>query len=141
MEEKSIMKDATKRSILRSIHIVFSIPILGYIYSPFEEIPKYAGRVRFVVVPVMLLSGLRMWNGHVLRRLISKRSANQDAAANLTRMKTCTKLLRNVTQCCDAELVRNRFQLGMVRSKLVQVPRQNDVILNHLAVPRCPCVL
>ena len=77
MEDKLIMKDATKRSIVRWIHIVFSIPILGYIYSPFEEIPKYAGRVRFVVVPVMLLSGLRMWNGHVLRRLISKRSANK----------------------------------------------------------------
>src|SRR6266571_4021880 len=58
MEDKLIMKDATKRSILRWIHIVFSIPILGYIYSPFEEIPKYADRVRFVVVPVMVLSGL-----------------------------------------------------------------------------------
>jgi len=67
------MKDATTRSILRWIHIVFSIPILGYIYSPFEEIPRYAARVRFVVVPVMLLSGLWMWKGHALRRLISKR--------------------------------------------------------------------
>jgi thiosulfate reductase cytochrome b subunit len=63
------------RTILRWIHIVFSIPILGYIYSPFEEIPKYAVKVRFVVVPVMLLSGLWMWKGQVLRRLIWKRSA------------------------------------------------------------------
>ena len=77
------MKDATTRSIIRWIHIVFSIPILGYIYSPFEEIPKYASRVRFVVVPVMLVSGLWMWKGHVLRRLISKRSAKQDAAEKL----------------------------------------------------------
>ena len=75
MVHKVIMKDATKRSILRWIHIVFSIPMLGYIYSPFEEIPKYAARVRFVVVPVMLLSGFWMWKGHVFRRLISKRSA------------------------------------------------------------------
>ena len=67
------MKEATKRSIVRWIHIVFSIPIIGYIYSPFEELPKYAGRVRFVVIPVMLLSALWMWKGHVLRRLISKR--------------------------------------------------------------------
>jgi hypothetical protein len=74
------MKDATKRTIVRWIHTVFSIPILGYIYSAFEEIPKYAPRVRFVVVPVMLLSGLWMWKGHVLRRFISKRSAQQDAA-------------------------------------------------------------
>jgi hypothetical protein len=68
------MKPATIRSILRWIHIVFSIPILGYIYSPFEEIPKYAPRVRLVVVPVMLLSGLWMWKGHVVQRLIAKRS-------------------------------------------------------------------
>jgi hypothetical protein len=72
MEDKLIMKEATKRSIVRWIHIVFSIPILGYIYSPFEEIPKYAPRVRFVVVPAMLLSGLWMWKGHVLRRLIQR---------------------------------------------------------------------
>ena len=69
------MKDATKRSILRSIHIVFSIPILGYIYSPFDKIPDYAPATRFVFLPVMVLSGLWMWKGHLLRRLISKRSA------------------------------------------------------------------
>jgi len=80
------MKEATKRSILRWVHIVFSIPILGYIYSPFEEIPKYAHQVRFVVVPVMLLSGFWMWKGHVLRRLISKRSAS-NLPNKTTRMK------------------------------------------------------
>jgi hypothetical protein len=78
--EQPIMKEATKRSIFRWIHIIFSIPILGYIYSPFEEVPKYADRVRFVVVPVMLVSGLWMWKGHVVRRLISRRSAKQEAA-------------------------------------------------------------
>jgi len=77
------MKEATKRSICRWIHIVFSIPILGYIYSPFEELPKYADRVRLFFVPAMVLSGLWMWKGHVLRRLILKRPARQDAAAKL----------------------------------------------------------
>ena len=69
------MKDATKRSICRWIHLAFSIPILGYIYSPFEKLPAYAPQTRFVFVPVMILSGLWMWKGHVVRRLISKRSA------------------------------------------------------------------
>jgi glucose-6-phosphate-specific signal transduction histidine kinase len=69
------MNDATKRSILRWIHIVFGIPILGYIYRPFEELPQYAPAVRFVFLPVIVLSGFWMWKGHVLRRLISKRSA------------------------------------------------------------------
>ena len=36
------MNIATQRSIFRWIHLIVSIPILGYIYSPFEEIPKYA---------------------------------------------------------------------------------------------------
>jgi hypothetical protein len=67
-----MMKEATKRSIFRWIHIVFSIPILGYIYSPFEEIPKYAFNVRYIVVPVMVLTGLWMWKGHVLRRLLKR---------------------------------------------------------------------
>jgi hypothetical protein len=70
-----MISDAGKRSVFRWIHIVFSIPIIGYIYSPFEEIPNYAPVVRFVAVPVMVLSGFWMWKGHVLRRLISKRSA------------------------------------------------------------------
>ena len=76
------MKDATIRSIVRWVHIVLAIPIIGYIYSPFEEIPNYAPAVRFVFLPVMALSGLWMWKGHVLRRLISKRSAQQEAADN-----------------------------------------------------------
>ena len=69
------MKEATNRSILRLIHFVFAIPILGYVYSPFEEIPNYAPAVRFVFLPMLVLSGLWMWKGHLLRRLTSKRSA------------------------------------------------------------------
>ena len=35
------MKEATKRSIFRWIHIIFGIPILGYIYdSPTLELPN-----------------------------------------------------------------------------------------------------
>jgi hypothetical protein len=58
-----MISNATKRSILRSIHLILSIPILGYIYSPFEEIPKYAPAVRFVFVPVIILSGFWMYSG------------------------------------------------------------------------------
>ncbi len=73
--QQPIVNQGSKRWIFRSIHIVLSIPILGYIYSPFEQIPNYAPATRFVFVPVMLLSGFWMWKGHVVRRLISKRSA------------------------------------------------------------------
>jgi hypothetical protein len=69
------MKDATTRVIFRWIHIICSIPIVGYIYSPFEVIPNYAPATRFVFLPVMLLSGLWMWKGHVVRRLVWERLA------------------------------------------------------------------
>jgi hypothetical protein len=71
----NIVNRGITRSIFRWIHLVFSIPILGYIYSPFDKIPNYAPATRYVFVPVMILSGLWMWKGHVVRRLISKRSA------------------------------------------------------------------
>jgi hypothetical protein len=73
------MRESIKRSILRWIHLIFSIPILGYIYSPFDKIPEYAGPTRYVFVPVMILSGLWMWKGHVVRRLFTKRTATSVA--------------------------------------------------------------
>ena len=75
LREWTDMKDATKRSIVRWIHIVCSIPIIGYIYSPFEVLPDYAPPTRFVFFPVMLLSGLWMWKGHIVRRLVSRAQA------------------------------------------------------------------
>ena len=68
------MNNSTKRSILRWIHIIFAIPIIGYIYSPFENIPQYAAPTRFVFLPVLVLTGLWMWKGQAFRRLIFKGS-------------------------------------------------------------------
>lgn len=69
------MSEGTKRAIVRWIHLIFAIPIVGYIYSPFKELPNYAPVVRYVAFPVILLSGLWMWKGHWLRRLFSNRAA------------------------------------------------------------------
>ena len=66
------MNEGTKRSILRWIHIIFALPIFGYIYGPPSETLQYLPYFRFVYLPAVVLSGLWMWKGHVLRRLISK---------------------------------------------------------------------
>jgi hypothetical protein len=66
------MNAGIQRTILRSIHIVVSIPIYGYIYSPFDRLSGYARPTRYVFFPVMLISGLWMWKGHWVRRLFSK---------------------------------------------------------------------
>lgn len=74
-EYKRVMKETTKRMVIRWIHIICGIPIVGYIYSPFEQIPNYAPATRFVFLPVMLVSGLWMWKGHLVRQFVSKKWA------------------------------------------------------------------
>jgi hypothetical protein len=54
-----------------------AIPIAGYVYSPFEQLPNYAPVVRFVAIPVMILTGLWMWKGLMLRRLFSKKATEE----------------------------------------------------------------
>lgn len=67
------MKESTKRSILRWLHLIFGIPIIGYIYSPFDQIPNYAPLTRYFFVPMLVLLGLWMWKGHWVRKLISRK--------------------------------------------------------------------
>jgi hypothetical protein len=57
------MNKATLRTILRWIHLIVTIPILGYIYEPASEVEQYAGGVRYIFVPVILLSGYWMFSG------------------------------------------------------------------------------
>jgi hypothetical protein len=58
-----MIRNATKRAILRWIHLILAIPIIGYVYSPFEELPNYAPVVRFVSIPALILSGFWMYAG------------------------------------------------------------------------------
>jgi len=58
-----MISNVTKRSILRSIHLILSIPILGYIYGEPAEVQQYAGATRSVFVPVIILSGFWMFSG------------------------------------------------------------------------------
>src|SRR5215469_6887277 len=57
--------NATKRSMLRWVHRVLAIQILGYIYSPFAELPNYAAVTRFVFAPLGILAGYWMYAGAV----------------------------------------------------------------------------
>ncbi|MGH9733735.1 MAG: hypothetical protein ACRD8A_03985 [Candidatus Acidiferrales bacterium] len=69
------MSQATVRLIFRWIHIVFGLPIIGYIYDSPKNTPYYAWTIRELFLTVLLVSGLWMWKGHVVRRFFSRRSA------------------------------------------------------------------
>lgn len=66
------MKEATPRSIPRWIHLVFGIPFVGYVYDPSPVLPHYAPVVRFVAIPTLVLLGLWMRKGHLVRRVYAR---------------------------------------------------------------------
>jgi len=62
------MKASIERKIIRWIHILLSIPIIGYIYGPVAKIPEASMMVRIFFFPVIVLSGFYLWKGHLLKK-------------------------------------------------------------------------
>jgi thiosulfate reductase cytochrome b subunit len=67
------VKASLQRKILRWIHIILSIPIVGYVYGPVSKISRAAFAVRWIFFPIVVISGLWMWKGHLLRRRRTRR--------------------------------------------------------------------
>src|SRR5437588_12217039 len=59
------MKASTKRLILRIVHLVAVIPVLGYVYQPVAEAAEYQRFTQLVFVPVAILAGYWMYMGVV----------------------------------------------------------------------------
>src|SRR5947208_9784056 len=58
-----MISNPTKRTILRCVNLILSIPILGYIYGEPAEVQQHARATRSVFVPVIILSGFWMYSG------------------------------------------------------------------------------
>ena len=73
-----MISNATKRTILRCFHLILSIPILGYVYSPFAELPNYAPRcsvcLRSCSYPFGILDVFRRSLRHHWRRGMARRN-------------------------------------------------------------------
>jgi hypothetical protein len=68
------MKAATERKIIRWLHIIISIPIVGYIYGPVKNFPNAVMAIKWVIFPFIVLSGLWMWKGHLVKKWVRKKS-------------------------------------------------------------------
>ena len=66
-----------QRMIFRWVHLILAIPIIGYIYSPFEQLPDYAPVVRYIAIPVLAVTGLWMWKGHLVKRRLGSGPVQQ----------------------------------------------------------------
>jgi hypothetical protein len=63
-----------ERDIIRLLHLLVSIPIVGYLYGPVEHMARAAFFVRWVAMPLVVLSGLWMWlKPRIAKRIIQYR--------------------------------------------------------------------
>lgn len=70
------MKASTERKIIRWLHLITSIPIIGYIYGPLRKVPVGVLVLQWVLFPLVVLSGLWLWKGHVVRKAFRKNKVN-----------------------------------------------------------------
>ena len=59
------MKSSTKRIILRIVHLVSVIPVLGYVYQPVAEAAEYQRFTQLVFIPIAILAGYWMYMGFI----------------------------------------------------------------------------
>ncbi|HMF73012.1 MAG TPA: hypothetical protein VK616_16145 [Flavitalea sp.] len=71
--KSTIMKASSERKLIRWLHIILSIPLVGYIYGPVSTIPVSAMIVRWIMFPIVVLSGFWMWKGQAIRKWFRKK--------------------------------------------------------------------
>jgi hypothetical protein len=73
-----------ERDLIRWIHLLLSVPILGYFYGPVEHIPRAAFFARWIAMPIVLLSGLWMWlKPRIVKRILQARLHRQEGRQSL----------------------------------------------------------
>ena len=60
------------RTLLRATHLVVAVLIGAYIYSPLGAIEWYVGLVRASVLPLLLITGLCMWQMPAITKLLKR---------------------------------------------------------------------
>lgn len=80
------MKASTERKLIRWLHIIASVPIVGYIYGPVAQIPPAVTMIRWVLFPAVILSGLWLWQGHRVRKWMGLHTKSRPVKSGLRRV-------------------------------------------------------
>lgn len=62
------------RIILRWVHIVLGLVILCYIYSPLHQFLTFQIIVKFVVIPIIVSTGIWLWKFQQFNKIFGIRS-------------------------------------------------------------------
>lgn len=64
------MTTTNKRGAVRWVHIGIGAIFAAYVYSPWGNLPLFQLAVQAFVLPAVILSGLWLWKGHLLRKIV-----------------------------------------------------------------------
>lgn len=67
------MRPALQRRLERVVHLVAGVVLIAYVYLPLGD--AVAHMVRWVVIPVLVGSGIAMWQAARIRRALKMRRA------------------------------------------------------------------
>lgn len=67
----------TLRLLLRWIHLVSGSLVATVIYSPLRESEAFVLLVQIILLPVIILTGISMWQQARLRRLLGRSSGGR----------------------------------------------------------------
>jgi hypothetical protein len=70
------MNAAVERKLIRWLHLILSIPIIGYIYGAVWEIPQARMFTQIVAVPLLMLSGIWLWQGYRIKGQLRRKVSN-----------------------------------------------------------------
>ena len=68
------MSEARLRAILRWVHVILGLVILCYIYSPWATVVSFQIFVKFIVVPIIVATGVWIWKFRIITKLFRKNS-------------------------------------------------------------------
>jgi thiosulfate reductase cytochrome b subunit len=66
------MSDRAMRSWLRWTHVILGLLLVGYLYTPLHADEFATDVARFLLVPIMMVTGLAMWQQLGLARFSDK---------------------------------------------------------------------
>jgi len=95
------MKAASERQFIRILHLVLSIPIVGYIYGPVASIPQAVRFTRWVAMPVVVLTGFWLW---LKPRLLKWRRQAGGAARTLLSLTALFSMMSSAATAQSAAL-------------------------------------
>jgi len=65
-----MMTVAKIRKVLRWIHLILGLVVMCYIYSPFHENIFFQFIIKFVIIPVIAISGVWIWQFQRFNKLL-----------------------------------------------------------------------